>query len=46
VRAIGGPDAISLSSPVATQGVGLTTQADFVVHRGDRQYQTDPDASP
>jgi GH15 family glucan-1,4-alpha-glucosidase len=36
LRAIGGPDAISLWTPVATQGVGLTTHAEFTVRAGDR----------
>jgi GH15 family glucan-1,4-alpha-glucosidase len=36
LRAIGGPDAVSLWTPVATQGVGLTTQAAFTVKAGER----------
>jgi GH15 family glucan-1,4-alpha-glucosidase len=36
LRAIGGPDALSLWSPVPTRGVGLTTRADFTVRPGDR----------
>jgi GH15 family glucan-1,4-alpha-glucosidase len=36
LRAIAGPDALSLSSPIDTRGVGLTTQAEFTVHAGDR----------
>jgi GH15 family glucan-1,4-alpha-glucosidase len=36
LRAIGGPDALSLWSPVQTRGVGLTTQAEFTVRVGDR----------
>jgi GH15 family glucan-1,4-alpha-glucosidase len=36
LRAIGGPDALSLWSPVDTHGVGFTTQAEFTVRRGDR----------
>jgi GH15 family glucan-1,4-alpha-glucosidase len=36
LRAIGGPDALSLWSPIATEGVGLTTRADFVVRPGDQ----------
>jgi GH15 family glucan-1,4-alpha-glucosidase len=36
LRAIGGPDALSLWSPIVTQGVDLTTRADFTVRAGDR----------
>ncbi len=36
LRAIGGPDAVTLWSPVETHGEGLTTCADFTVHAGDR----------
>jgi GH15 family glucan-1,4-alpha-glucosidase len=36
LRATGGPDALSLWSPVATHGVGLTTHATFRVREGDR----------
>ncbi|HEX7779385.1 MAG TPA: glycoside hydrolase family 15 protein [Vicinamibacterales bacterium] len=36
VRAIGGPDAVSLWSTVPTHGVGLTTAADFTVGPGER----------
>jgi GH15 family glucan-1,4-alpha-glucosidase len=36
LRAIGGPDALSLWSPVPTEGVDLTTRADFVVHEGEK----------
>jgi GH15 family glucan-1,4-alpha-glucosidase len=36
LRAIGGPDAISLWSPVETRGVGLTTEAEFTVRAGDQ----------
>jgi GH15 family glucan-1,4-alpha-glucosidase len=36
IEAIGGPDALRLSSPVATHGKGLTTVARFVVEAGDR----------
>jgi GH15 family glucan-1,4-alpha-glucosidase len=36
LRAIGGPDAMALWSPVDTRGVGLTTQADFTVRAGER----------
>jgi GH15 family glucan-1,4-alpha-glucosidase len=34
--AIGGPDALSLWSPVETHGVDLTTQAAFTVREGER----------
>jgi GH15 family glucan-1,4-alpha-glucosidase len=34
--AIGGPDALSLYTPVKTRGADLTTQADFVVKAGQR----------
>ncbi|HZQ61089.1 MAG TPA: glycoside hydrolase family 15 protein [Casimicrobiaceae bacterium] len=34
--AIGGPDALSLWTPVRTHGVGLTTRAQFTVRAGDR----------
>jgi GH15 family glucan-1,4-alpha-glucosidase len=36
LRAIGGPDAISLWAPVPTHGEGLTTRADFTVRAGNR----------
>ena len=36
LRAIGGPDAISLITPVETQGRDLTTQATFTVRTGER----------
>jgi GH15 family glucan-1,4-alpha-glucosidase len=36
LRAIGGPDAVSLWSPVPTHGVDLTTVAEFTVRPGDR----------
>jgi GH15 family glucan-1,4-alpha-glucosidase len=36
LRAIGGPDALSLRSPVHTHGVDLTTRADFTVRAGER----------
>ena len=36
LRFIGGPDALSLWSPVELEGVGLTTQAEFVVREGQR----------
>ena len=36
LRAIGGPDALSLWTPVQTEGVGLTTHAEFTVCEGDR----------
>jgi GH15 family glucan-1,4-alpha-glucosidase len=36
LRAMGGPDALSLWSPISTTGIGLTTQADFIVRAGDR----------
>jgi GH15 family glucan-1,4-alpha-glucosidase len=36
LRAIGGPDALALWSPIATRGEGLTTKADFTVRAGDR----------
>ena len=35
-RAIGGPDAVTLWSPVELRGVDLTTQASFTVHAGER----------
>jgi GH15 family glucan-1,4-alpha-glucosidase len=35
LRAIGGPDAASVFSPVAIHGIGLTSHADFVVRAGD-----------
>jgi GH15 family glucan-1,4-alpha-glucosidase len=35
-RAIGGPDALSLWSPVVAHGVDLTTCAEFTVRAGDR----------
>lgn len=34
--AIGGPDALSLWTPVKTHGVDLTTRAEFTVREGDR----------
>jgi GH15 family glucan-1,4-alpha-glucosidase len=36
LRAVAGPDAISLYSPVHTRGEGLSTVADFTVGAGDR----------
>ena len=36
LRAIGGPDALSLWSDVPTHGEDLTTRAEFVVRAGDR----------
>ena len=36
LRAIGGPDAMALWTPVETGGVGLTTQADFTVRTGEQ----------
>jgi GH15 family glucan-1,4-alpha-glucosidase len=36
LRAIGGPDALSLWSPVETIAVGLTTRAEFVARTGDQ----------
>jgi GH15 family glucan-1,4-alpha-glucosidase len=36
LHAIGGPDAVVLSSPVETHGTDHTTRADFVVRAGDR----------
>ena len=36
LRAIGGPDALTLWSPVPTHGVGLSTRAEFTVHAGNR----------
>jgi GH15 family glucan-1,4-alpha-glucosidase len=36
LRAIGGPDALELCTPVPTRGEGLTTVADFVVREGER----------
>ena len=36
LRAIGGPDALSLWTPVHTYGEGLTTRAAFTVCEGDR----------
>ncbi|MEO7192931.1 MAG: glycoside hydrolase family 15 protein [Vicinamibacterales bacterium] len=35
LRAVGGPDAVSLWAPVPTRGVGFTTEAEFVVHAGE-----------
>jgi GH15 family glucan-1,4-alpha-glucosidase len=35
LRAIGGPDALSLWTPVKTHGVDLTTRAEFTVREGD-----------
>ena len=36
LRAIGGPDALSLWTPVDTRGVDLTTRAEFTVKQGER----------
>jgi GH15 family glucan-1,4-alpha-glucosidase len=36
LRAIGGPDALSLWSPVRTHGVDLTTRAEFAVRAGEK----------
>src|SRR5262245_12816094 len=36
LRAIAGPDALSLWSPVETSGVDLTTRAEFTVRKGQR----------
>ena len=36
IRAIGGPDALSLWTDVPTEGRGLTTQAEFTVRAGQR----------
>ena len=36
LRAIGGPDALSLWTPVRTHGVDLTTRAEFTVREGER----------
>ena len=36
LRAIGGPDALSLWSPVETRGVDLRTRAEFTVRAGER----------
>ena len=36
LRAIGGPDALSLWTPVHTRGVDLTTRATFTVRAGER----------
>ncbi len=36
LRAIGGPDALSLWTPVETHGVDLTTRAEFTVREGER----------
>jgi GH15 family glucan-1,4-alpha-glucosidase len=36
LRAIGGPDALSLWSPVPTRGVDLTTRAEFTVRAGEK----------
>jgi GH15 family glucan-1,4-alpha-glucosidase len=36
LRAVAGPDALSLWTPVRTTGVGLTTQAEFSVSPGER----------
>src|SRR5262249_4340751 len=36
LRAVGGPDAVELFSPVPTRGEGLTTVASFEVAPGDR----------
>ncbi len=37
LRAIGGPDALSLWTAVPTHGEGLTTQATFTIRAGERQ---------
>lgn len=37
LRAVAGPDALYLSSPVHTHGAGKTTVADFVVEAGERK---------
>jgi len=36
LSAVGGPDALSIWTPVKTKGVGLTTVAEFVVRAGER----------
>jgi GH15 family glucan-1,4-alpha-glucosidase len=36
LRAVAGPDALELRTPVATRGDGLATVADFEVHAGER----------
>jgi GH15 family glucan-1,4-alpha-glucosidase len=36
LHAIGGPDALSLWTPVRTRGVDLTTRADFTVRAGEK----------
>jgi GH15 family glucan-1,4-alpha-glucosidase len=36
LRAIGGPDALTLQTPAKTRGEGLTTVAEFAVRRGQR----------
>jgi GH15 family glucan-1,4-alpha-glucosidase len=36
LRAVGGPDSLSLFSPVPTHGEGLTTRASFTVQAGER----------
>jgi GH15 family glucan-1,4-alpha-glucosidase len=36
INAIAGPDAVTLSTPVATHGEHLSTVADFFVRKGDR----------
>jgi GH15 family glucan-1,4-alpha-glucosidase len=36
LRAVGGPDALTLHTPVHTHGENLTTVADFTVHAGER----------
>jgi len=36
LRAIGGPDALSLWTPIETRGVDLTTRAEFTVREGER----------
>ncbi len=36
LHAVGGPDALSLQTPVEHHGEDLTTVADFVVHEGER----------
>ncbi|HET9468749.1 MAG TPA: glycoside hydrolase family 15 protein [Vicinamibacterales bacterium] len=36
LQAIGGPDALALSTPISTYGANHTTRADFIVRAGDR----------
>jgi GH15 family glucan-1,4-alpha-glucosidase len=36
LRAVAGPDALTLHTPVTTHGENLTTVADFTVHAGER----------